>query len=239
MRVFLAKRALRRRRRFILDIILTQSCARRFIARSNYVRAVHYITLVQHWWRNRVFMHAANAHMALLRSATIRIQTAFRRYAAMTTKYRRAEGSFILIKDWPSGEKIHQSRTKFEDGRDVLLSVYTADDGLIIKGVDLTAGHKKTWDVQSKLKWSSLTMFVALDRSLNLTSWEPEEFLERLLRSMSPSYFKFENCISKTGEQHSFVPMNGYTCKLSGELVRIPKVMQNFLQRWYQEKLAK
>ena len=239
VRVLLAKRSLRRRRRYIYDVILTQSCARRFIARTSYLHARDYIMMVQGWWRDRVFMIAANSYMALLRSASTKIQTVFRRYIALEKANRRTLSSFVAIRDWPNGKTIYQARKTFEDGRDVLLSVHAAATGLVLKGVDLTNGHKKTWDIEIEMAWSSLTLFIALDNNLNRTSWEPEEFLDRLLRSFCPQPTDRKLCTENTKSFAASTTTNGYVCKMSKQLVRMPKSMHTFLHQWYNRKFAR
>ena len=77
-------------------------------------------------------------------------------------------------------EPIYQKKYTTADGKILLINISAKQTGLVVKVVDLSDGHKKTWDAEVNLVWQSLLMLVLLHPNLNGNALSTETFLNRL-----------------------------------------------------------
>ena len=156
IRIMLAKKALRVQQHYFRMLILVQKNSRRFLVWPKYLAKISAAICLQQWWRGLVFSANANSHMAKIRTASTIIQKITRRHLAVTNHARWIKEEYEKVLLWPDQDNsttIYQSNMTCEDGTLVLINISSCFLGLAIKAVDLSEGHKKSWDIEFSIPW--------------------------------------------------------------------------------------
>ena len=183
-RIILAKKALRYRKLYLKTVIRCQCWGRRSNAMRHYLGIYRKIKQIQKWLRIIVSRYCAKQKMTLLSNAATRIQTMYRRYMCLWKKWRNNEAARQEVFNWHTGDALFEEYLVVRDGKRIMVRVEGLDTGLKIKAVDLSNGHRKSWDMSFKLSWYSLTVYTALHPELNHVAFKGESYLKALISTM-------------------------------------------------------
>ena len=242
IRIMLAKKALRVQQHYFRMLILVQKNSRRFLVWPKYLAKISAAICLQQWWRGLVFSANANSHMAKIRTASTIIQKFTRRHLAVTNHARWIKEEYEKVLLWPDQDNsttIYQSNMTCEDGTLVLINISSCFLGLAIKAVDLSEGHKKSWDIEFSIPWHNLLILVFLDPRLNRCALSPDVFVKKLayvlchpVPSRTMSQLIFENGSGENKSKYLY----GYS-KLT-HAVRLPISFQKYMANLYDNHLS-